>query len=114
VDPAGFQPRLRVPGVDLRLIGTDGQAGHMRRFLPDAAYIADPTARMLRSADGTGMFVIVPGAGPAGVNFAAGEYRLQLTYRKDNTAVDIGSAVLSQVGDTTDETALLDVPWAAH
>jgi hypothetical protein len=57
------------------------------------------------------MLVFVPGAGPAGTDLAAGEYRLRLTYRRDNTATDAGSTVLSQAGDTSDETALIDVPW---
>ncbi len=111
---AGFQARLRIPGVDLRLVGPGEQPGHARRFLPDSAYVAEATARVLRSADGTGMLVIVPAAGPPGAALAAGEHRLQLTYRRDNTAVDATGLVLSQAGDTTDETALLDIPWAVR
>ncbi|HEU0138916.1 MAG TPA: hypothetical protein VFQ79_04365 [Bryobacteraceae bacterium] len=111
---AGFQPRLRAPGVDLRLVGNDGEPGHMRRFLPDGAYVAQATARILRSADGTGMFVFVPGAGPAGAGLPSGEYRLEFTYRRDNTNADPASLVLSQASDTADETAWLDIPWPAH
>ena len=41
-----------------------------------------------------------------------GEYRLRLTYRRDNTAADTESLVLSQAGDATDETAWIDMPWS--
>jgi hypothetical protein len=42
-----------------------------------------------------------------------GTYRLDLTYRRDNTARDAGSLVLSQAGDKSDERALLHVSWDA-
>ena len=112
IDPATFRARLHAPGTDLRIVDAGGQPGHVRRFLPDASYVAQPTARVLRAADGTGLLLFVPGAGPAGTDLAAGEYRLQLTYRRDITAVDASSLVLSQAGDSGDETALLDVPWS--
>jgi hypothetical protein len=114
IDQVSFQARLRAPGVDLRLVGTDGQPGHMRRFMPDSAYVTEATARLLRASDGTGMFLLVPGMGPAGASLPVGEYRLQFAYRRDNTDVDPTSLVLSQAGDATDETALLDVPWATR
>ena len=58
------------------------------------------------------MLVFIPGGGPAGTDLPTGEYRLQLTYRRDNTGVDAGSTVLSQAGDVTAETASIDVPWS--
>ena len=77
----------------------------MRRFLPDAAYPDEAMARVLRSADGTGMLVFVPGAGPMGADLTAGEYRLQLIYRRENTVADAGSLVLSQAGDADEDGA---------
>ena len=109
---ANFRPRLRAPGADLRLVSANAQPRHTRRFLPDASYVADTTARVLRAADGTGMLVFIPGVGPAGTALAAGEYRLQLTYRRDNTSLDAGSTVLAQAGDSSAETASIDVPWS--
>jgi hypothetical protein len=111
--PATFRARLHAPGVDVRIVDAAGQERHMRRCLPDAAYADVPSARVLRAADGTGMLVFVPGAGPAGTALTAGEYRVRLTYRRDNTAADAGSLVLSQAGDASAETVLLDVGWTA-
>lgn len=109
--PADFRARLRDPGADLRLVDANGQAGHTRRFLPDALYATDPTARVLRAADGTGMLIFIPGAAPAGAALPIGEYRLELTYRRDNTNHDAGSTILSQASDSSAETAFIDVPW---
>ncbi|MBK7617588.1 MAG: hypothetical protein IPJ08_25125 [Burkholderiales bacterium] len=108
---ATFRPRLNGPGVDIRVVDTTGQERHLRRFLPDAAYGGVPSARVLRAADGTGMLVFVPGAGPAGTELAAAEYCLRFTYRRDNTTADATSLVLSQAGDTSDELAFVNVPW---
>lgn len=109
--PANFRARLRAPGADLRLVGANGQRGHTRRFLPDASYTAEPAARVLRAADGTGMLVFIPGAGPAGAALPSAEYRLQLDYRRNNRGVDQGSTILTQAGDSSDEVALIDAPW---
>jgi hypothetical protein len=113
MDPGGFSPRLRAPGVDLRLVAPNGRAGHTRRFLPDTAYTAEPSARVLRAADSTGMLVFVPTSGPVGAAVVAGEYRLLLTYRRNNTGLDADSLVLAQAGDSSDESATLDIPWTA-
>jgi hypothetical protein len=106
-----FLPRLRSPAVDLRILDAGGRERHRRRFLPDAAYTPVPSARVLRAADGTGMLVFVPGAGPAGTELLSGEYRLSLTYRRDNTTADPSTLVLSQAADTSNETAIVDIPW---
>jgi hypothetical protein len=110
--PAAFLARLCAPGADLRLVATGAEPAHTRRFLPDASFTADAAARVLRSADGTGLLVFITGGGPAGAALPAGEYRLQLTYRRDNSSVDAENTVLSQAGDTSDETASIDVPWS--
>ena len=59
---------------------------------------------VLRAADGTGLAVTLPGSA-----LQSGTYRLSLTYRRDNTAAEPGSDVLSRAGDTSDESAVLDV-----
>jgi hypothetical protein len=41
----------------------------------------------------------------------SGEYRLSLTYRRDNTTADPSTLVLSQAADTSNETAIVDIPW---
>jgi hypothetical protein len=60
---------------------------------------------------GNGMLVFMPGAGPAGATLPSGEYRLQLTYRRNNRGVDPSSTILTQAGDSSDEVALIDAPW---
>jgi hypothetical protein len=109
----GGEPgELRLPqtGADLRLVNPHGTTGHARPFLPSTDY-ADVPARVLRKADGTGLFIVVPSADPAGSQLTPGQYRLQLTYRRDNRAVDPDSQVLSAAGRTTPERPTIDIPW---
>jgi hypothetical protein len=40
-----------------------------------------------------------------------GDYRLTLTYRRDNHKLDADSQVLTQAGDRGDEVAEIDIPW---
>lgn len=109
---AGESGRLRLDpeGADLRLGAPGGEPGHARRLLPEAAY-APVAARVVRNADGTGFFLVVPAATPAGTRLDPGEYRLRWTYRRDNRAADPASQVLSEAGDRSPEQAVLDVPW---
>jgi hypothetical protein len=112
VGPA-FAARLQESGADLRLLVPDGRSGHTRRVLPDAAYVPVAGARVVRSADGTAFVLLLPDAvAPGGSALAPGEYRLRFTYRRDNRTADPPSLVLSQNGDSTDETATLDIPWS--
>jgi hypothetical protein len=103
----GFQPKFPLAGVDLRLVVPDGRVAHMRRFLSTQAYTPSPM-QMLRSADGTGLILIKSGAAA----LSPAEHRLHLEYKLDNTTADPNSIVLSQNGDTTAETAQIDIPWA--
>jgi hypothetical protein len=98
----GWAPR-RGPDVDLRLVASDDTVEHTRRFLPDAEFAA-ASFSVLRKADGTAFFITDASLEP-------GTHRLALTYRRDNTANDPTSIVLSQAGDTNDEIVVLDVPW---
>lgn len=88
----------------LRVVDRAGAPGHQRRFLPAADFAPVAGAAMLRRADGCGFAVTAPGS-----PLASGTYRLTLTYRRDNTAHQPGSDILSRAGDTTDEVVLLDV-----
>lgn len=101
--------RLHFPedGVDLRLSAPGAGAGHTKRFLPDAEY-STVDVLVLRKADGTG-FLLLPS--PPGSTFTAGQYRLNLVYRRDNQASDPGSQVFSQAGVTNPEQVTLDIPW---
>ncbi|MGH8067489.1 MAG: hypothetical protein ACRERE_20095 [Candidatus Entotheonellia bacterium] len=103
------QLRLPTTGVDLRLAASGAVSGHMRTFLPESDY-APVDVRVLRRADGTGFFMVTP-AGPA---FATGQYRLEMTYHRNNQAVDPDSQVLSEAGNSAPEHVTLDIPWQTH
>ncbi|MCI0687295.1 MAG: hypothetical protein L0Y54_08675 [Sporichthyaceae bacterium] len=103
------QRRLGDREVRLGVRDVRDPVGHARTFLPPSAFVAAPTARVLRKADGT-EFAFTIGSPPA---LPSGTYRLQLTYRRDNTTTEPGSDVLSRAGDSSDETVVLDVPWAS-
>lgn len=108
------QLRLPPTGVDLRLRASGASEGHARRFLPPSAYDSVNAARVLRKADGTAFFVFVPVASAVGSALTVGQYRFQLTYRRDNRVIDPGSQVFSQAGDRQEERATIDIPWNAQ
>jgi len=68
----------------------------------------------LRKADCTAFVVLVPSTTAPGSLLELADYRLRMTYRRNNQAVDPGSVVLSQAGVTADEVVTLDVPWSSH
>jgi hypothetical protein len=104
--------RLPAMGVELRLIaGRD--VVHARSFQPDGDYESIDDVRVLRKADGTAFAVIVPSTAAPGSQLVPADYRLRLTYRRDNQAFDPGSLVFSQAGVTADEVVTLDVPWSS-
>jgi hypothetical protein len=103
--------RLSANGTRVRVVAPDGLVAHARDFLPPSEYAA-VSMKMLRKADGTGFFILVPASAPAGTALSPGQYRLEMTYRRDNRAVDPGGQVFSEAGDRTPEHVLLDVPWA--
>ncbi len=82
---------------------------HARHFLPDNDYLPEAVS-VLRKADGTGFFMIKPGGGLSGIPFSLGQYRLKLTYRRNNKADVSTSQILSQAGDQADEAVTLDIP----
>ena len=87
---------------------------HTRHFLPGDAYAPLEGARVLRKADGTGFFLVMPGSLPSGTHLVTGQYRLRLTYRRDNRVADTTSVVLSETGNSAPEQVALDVPWHAR
>lgn len=103
----GTGGRINLPaaGADLRLVRPDGTPGHRRIILPAEAYDPHPM-RVLRSADGTGFFLLRPDGAP----LAPGQHRLRFTYHRDNRAADPESEVRSQGGDRTPERVEVEVP----
>ena len=105
--------RLRLPeeGANLRLRTVSGEGRHVRAFLPETSYDA-VAMRVLRKADGTGFFVAEPASTPVGWTYlAAGQYRLKLTYRRDNRAADPASQVLREADRSDPECVTIDIPW---
>lgn len=110
VDAGGVERPHRVLfGRELRVVAPDGAVVHARQFLPDDDYVAEDMW-VLRKADGTGFFMVKPSGGPVGTSFSLGQYRLKLTYRRDNRAFDPASRILSQAGDRADEVVTIDIP----
>jgi hypothetical protein len=97
---------LNDSAVDLRLVTTDGDVIHARRFLGDNNFNLLANCGLLRKADETA-FVVFPAAAPA-QTFVDGSYRLHMQYRRDNTANDLASVVLTEAGDKAPEIAILE------
>ena len=102
--------RLSEDGAQLQVRARGLTGGHNRGFLPADEYVS-LDVRVLRKADGTGFFVLAPGAAPPGSELLAGQYRLKLAYRRDNRATEQNSQVFGQAGDSHPESTTLDIPW---
>jgi hypothetical protein len=94
---------------ELRVVAPDGTVVYSRHFLPDDDYAAEDV-RVIRKADGTGFFIVKPDGGSGPAPFALGQYRLKLTYHRDNRVADPQSRLLSQAGDRSAEVVTLDIP----
>jgi hypothetical protein len=94
-------------GADLRLAPPGGGEEHTRRFLPEGDY-SPVAAGLLRKADGTGFFLLVPDGSQPGPRRAR-QYRLKLSYIRDNRAADPTSQVYSQAGDSGPENVTIDI-----
>jgi hypothetical protein len=90
-------------GIDLRLVGPREIAGHGRRFLPEEVYVP-AEGRLLRKADGTGFFIMAS-------SLEAGNYRVKMSYRRDNSTIDPGSQVYSEAGNRNPENVIIEIPW---
>lgn len=102
-------PRRIFYSVELRIVAPDGRIIHARHFLPDADYSPEDV-NVLRKADGTGFFMFKPDDGSSGTVFSPAQFRLKLTYRRDNKAHISTSQTLSQAGNRADEVVTLDIP----
>jgi len=103
------QLRFPVGGVDLRVVAPGSIEGHTRCFLP--AFNSVGGIRVIRKADGTALFLLVPTTSPPGYALAAGQYRLKLTYRRDNQEADPNSQVFSEAGNNSEGKVKIDIPW---
>lgn len=103
-------PRFPGSGVELRLMSSRGTVLHRRWFLADTDY-SPVAAKVVRQRDGSSFLLMIPTAGTAGTALKRGAYRLELTYKRDNTSADPKSTVLRQAGSKADEVAVLDLPW---
>jgi hypothetical protein len=81
------------------------------RKTPGDTIYSQITAKVLRKNDGAGVFIVAPVPGSPGSSLPQAEYRLVLTYRRDNRAFDSKSDVLSEAGNTGTEEVSLDLPW---
>jgi hypothetical protein len=66
---------------------------------------------LLRKSDGSGFMIVSTGPTSSGSFISQDEYRLVLTYRRDNRTNDRNSDVLSEAGITAPETVTLTLPW---
>lgn len=81
----------------------------LRQSPVDKTY-SELTVKVLRKIDGAGVFIVSPVSG-GGSSLPPGEYRLVLTYRRDNRAFDSTSDVFSEAGNSGNEEVSLDIPW---
>jgi len=95
--------------VELRLVAPNGEIVHARHFLPDDNYLNEDVS-VLRKADGTGFFMIKLDGGQNAVPFSLAQYRLKLTYHRNNRSRVATSQIWSQAGDDGDEIVRLDIP----
>jgi hypothetical protein len=95
--------------IEVRIVAPDGNVVHARHFLPDDNYVSEDV-NVLRKADGTGFFLIKLDANLSGIPFSLGQYRLKLTYRRDNRTIVSASRILSEAGNQADEIVALDIP----
>lgn len=108
---------FRLPGnrpLQIRLRDASNEIGHTRCFLPPAEYAAEGGVRLLRKQDGTEFAVFRKGGGTVGSLLPEGQYRLEFSYRRRNTAFDPESIVFSRAGDDSNEMVRLDVPWVVE
>lgn len=92
--------------AELRVRNANGVIEHGRGFARDG--FATVAARVLRKRDGTAFFLFPPSGEAA---LTQGEYRLRLTFLRDDRAAHPTSPVYSQAGSRLAEEVVLDVPW---
>lgn len=95
--------------VELRLIAPDGNVVHSKHFIPDTYYVPENVS-VLRKADGTGFFMIHLDDSQNALPLSYAQYRLKLTYHRNNRTRVPTSQILSQAGNDADEIVTLDIP----
>jgi len=95
--------------VELRLLAPDGEIVHARHFLPDDDYLEE-AVNVLRKADGTGFFMVKLDSGAGVIPFPLAQYRLKLTYHRNNRTRVAASQIWSEAGSDADELVTLDIP----
>ena len=96
---------------DLRVVDPLGRAQHTRSFFRSSRYAPVQDVKVLRRADGCGFFLAQASTVPEGSRFERAEYRVKLTYRLDNTAVDPDSQIQREAGRSDPESTRIDLPW---
>jgi hypothetical protein len=96
---------------DLRIVDPLGKVQHSRTFLRSSRYSPVTGFKVLRRRDGCGFSLALPAAVPEGSRFPQAEYRLKLTYRLDNTAIDPSSQIQREAGASDPDTPQIDLPW---
>lgn len=111
--PLGEKAQLQLPknGVNLQIVEPGTKTIHEKYFVPDKDYTSVDDIKVLRKVDGTGFFILASAESSLGTEFTEGLYQLKLTYRRDNTAIDSNSQILSQAGNSNSESVTLDIPW---
>jgi len=110
VDAEGVDPAHRIfYSIELRLVAPDGKIVHSRHFLPDDDYVSE-YPKVLRKADGTGFFMVKLDVALNVLPLSLNQYRLKLTYHRNNKARVSTSQTLSQAGNEADEVVTLDIP----
>jgi hypothetical protein len=89
------------------------QYNHIRRFISPDQFRVIGNTKIIRKADGTGFFVVVPAENPLHSLLRQGLYRMKMTFRRNNRRSDPPSQILSQDGNSNDEEVVIDIPWKA-
>lgn len=92
----------------LRLVNDDYQSLHQMGFLQESSF-STVGIRVLRKRDGSGVFVFRSSG-----EFDPGTHRMDLTFRRNNKAIDEDSQVWRQTGDDGDEMASIVIPWKGN
>jgi hypothetical protein len=89
-------------------VGPDGKIVHSRHFLPNDDYISE-SVKVLRKADGRGFFVVKLDVALNVVPLSLAQYRLKLTYHRNNRIRVPTSLIWSGAGNDADEIVALDL-----
>lgn len=90
-------------GTQLRIVAPDGSVQHRKEWISSALY--EPVAvRILRKADGTGVFLM-----PNSPVSASQMLKLSCRYRRNNRMLDQGSIRFTEAGEDGDEWVFIDL-----